>query len=182
MVGVALGDGNLSNPNGRAVRLRVTCDSKYPILLSKIARYIQIVCPDNKVSLVDRKNCVDVSRFSNKWEAILGWKVGSKFSQNVGVPHWIFEKENLAAACLCGLIETDGSIYVDRGYRMVFFTNIIKRLAEDVSNMMRLLDFAPRFYTVRPPMGVRRSDREIYHVRLAKDVQRFLDLVHPLKC
>jgi len=30
IVGLALGDGNLSNPNGRAVRLRITCDKKYP--------------------------------------------------------------------------------------------------------------------------------------------------------
>lgn len=29
IIGVAIGDGNLSNSNGRAVRLRVTCDNKY---------------------------------------------------------------------------------------------------------------------------------------------------------
>lgn len=33
VIGVAIGDGNLSNPNGRAVRLRVTWDTKYPALL-----------------------------------------------------------------------------------------------------------------------------------------------------
>jgi len=36
LIGVALGDGNLSNPNGRAVRLRITCDTKYPALIAKI--------------------------------------------------------------------------------------------------------------------------------------------------
>lgn len=28
VIGIAFGDGNLSNPNGRAVRLRVSCDKK----------------------------------------------------------------------------------------------------------------------------------------------------------
>jgi hypothetical protein len=27
---IALGDGNISNPNGRAFRMRITCDLKYP--------------------------------------------------------------------------------------------------------------------------------------------------------
>ena len=36
VVGVAIGDGNLSNPNGRAVRLRITCDKKYPALIARI--------------------------------------------------------------------------------------------------------------------------------------------------
>ena len=32
VIGLALGDGNLSNPNGKATRLRITCDKKYPFL------------------------------------------------------------------------------------------------------------------------------------------------------
>src|SRR3989338_9217420 len=36
VVGLSLGDGNLSNPNGRAVRLRITCDKKYPNLIQNI--------------------------------------------------------------------------------------------------------------------------------------------------
>jgi len=61
VVGVALGDGNLSNPNGRATRLRITCDAKYPRLARKIAR------------------------------SLLGWRVGhrSKIAQRVTVPSWI---------------------------------------------------------------------------------------------
>ncbi len=36
VIGLAIGDGNLSNPNGRAVRLRITCDTKYPRLVGNI--------------------------------------------------------------------------------------------------------------------------------------------------
>jgi hypothetical protein len=38
IIGVALGDGDLSNPNGRAVRLRITCDKKYPRLIEHVAK------------------------------------------------------------------------------------------------------------------------------------------------
>ena len=36
IIGIALGDGNLSNPNKRAVRLRITCDTGYPGLIENI--------------------------------------------------------------------------------------------------------------------------------------------------
>lgn len=48
VIGLAIGDGNLSNPNGRAVRLRITCDKKYPILLRKIAISLKKYCPKIK--------------------------------------------------------------------------------------------------------------------------------------
>src|SRR3989344_4325096 len=54
VVGIALGDGNLSNPNGRAVRLRITCDKKYPYLIKKIEKALRVVAPQNKVSRIDR--------------------------------------------------------------------------------------------------------------------------------
>jgi len=75
LVGVALGDGNLSNPNGRAVRLRITCDNKYPNIIKNIVKTIKKILPLNKVSLVKRtKNCTDISCYSNQLENLLGWK------------------------------------------------------------------------------------------------------------
>lgn len=62
VIGIAMGDGNLSNPNGRAVRLRVSCDTKYPKIIKNIIHAIQEVMPLNKVSLIHRKeSCVDIS-------------------------------------------------------------------------------------------------------------------------
>ena len=63
VIGVALGDGNLSNPNGRAVRLRITCDKKYPILINKMRAAIQFILPENKVSITrDNPTFLDISR------------------------------------------------------------------------------------------------------------------------
>lgn len=42
IVGVALGDGNLSNPNGRALRLRITCDEKYPGIANEMVHFTNV--------------------------------------------------------------------------------------------------------------------------------------------
>src|SRR3989344_8450436 len=105
VVGIAIGDGNLSNPNGRPVRLRVSCDIAYPLLIQKIISSIQIILPGNKVSIVQRKSgCVDVSCYSNRWPELLGWNVGDKMSQNVGIPQWIRNNKSYSISCLRGLI------------------------------------------------------------------------------
>ncbi len=152
VIGLALGDGNLSNPNGRATRLRITCHTKYSKLIGKITRSLQVLLPDNKVSIVQRsKNCIDISCYSNHWEGILGWHVGmgSKIDQSVSVPAWIKEKDEYKVNCLRGLLETDGAIYVDRGYPMVMFSSAIPQLARDVYDMTLSLNFAPHFYKLR---------------------------------
>ncbi len=75
IIGLAIGDGNLSNSNGKATRLRITCDTKYPLLIQKIINNLKLLLPDNKVSIVERKDaCIDISVFSNHLEKLLGWK------------------------------------------------------------------------------------------------------------
>lgn len=133
VVGVAIGDGNLSNPNGRAVRLRISCDTRYPNLIQEIKRSIKLILPLNRVSLVHRADSyVDISCYSNQWEDLLGWQVGrgSKVKQNVTVPAWIKNDPEFSRLCLRGLIETDGCIYIDRGYKMVNFVTAIPDLAK----------------------------------------------------
>jgi hypothetical protein len=145
VIGVALGDGNLSNPNGRAVRLRITCDKKYPLLISKIEKSLKAVAPLNKVSRINRinDNAIDISCYSNDWENVLGWKArgGSKEIQKVCVPSWILENNEYVQACLTGLFETDGSIYKDRKYLTANFVTEIPSLATCVEKMIISLGY-----------------------------------------
>ncbi len=143
VVGVALGDGNLSNPNGRAVRLRVTCDKKYPYLINKIEKSIQLIAPHNRVGKINRNTALDVYCYSNDWEKVLGWKAkaGPKFKQAVGVPSWVMNNKDLYKACLCGLFETDGSVYKDRKYITVNFVTQITNLASCVEKMIKSLGY-----------------------------------------
>lgn len=186
VVGIAIGDGNLSNPNGRAICLRITCDKKYPLLIKRIFNSLKELLPENKAGITDRKNgeCVDVRISSNHLENLLGWKAanGSKFAQRVSVPKWIKENNEYRISCLKGLIETDGCIYSDRTYSMVNFSTIIPNLANDVYNMINSLGFKSHIYKIkREANKYNFNQKTIYRVRLSKNVPNFLDLVRPKK-
>lgn len=175
VVGVALGDGNLSNPNGRATRLRITCDKKYPLLIERIVKSLQKILPENKVSLIDRESCFDVSCYSNQFEDFLGWKVskGSKEKQNVRVPKWIFKKNLYIKKCLKGLFETDGSIYKDRKYTYANFTTILFDLSEDVVKMTTKLGVQ-----AKRQKSIQYNGKIKYVVRVSKNCAKFIKLIN----
>lgn len=180
IIGLSIGDSNLSNVN-RTTRLRISCDTKYPLLIKRISESLRLLFPQNKVNTIKKRgNCVDVYTYSNHLENLLGWKAknGSKDQQKVSVPDWISEKEVYKINCLRGLIETDGSIYSDRGYKMVIFSTIINRLAEDVFKLIASLGFKSHLYKVPEKKSTHGYK---YQVRLSKNVQEFLDLVKPNK-
>jgi DNA-binding transcriptional regulator WhiA len=175
IIGISLGDGNLSNPNGRATRLRITCDKKYPKLIDYIQENIKIILPDNKVSIVDRQNAIDISCYSNKWENVLGWKAknGSKIQQRIKVPMWIKNDIVYIKECLRGLFQTDGSIYMDRKYIMVNFTSASYTLIKDVKDMMEVNEFNVIIRKV-----VAKNDNIKYVIRVSKDVENFIKKIN----
>ena len=173
-MGVALGDGNLSNPNGRAVRLRVTCDKKYPLIIKNIVKNLKIIFPQNKVSTINKGNAMDISVYSNDLEKILGWKAkdGSKIKQKVGVPSWIKQNNVYRKECLRGLFQTDGSLYDDRGYKMVNFTSVGFTLIKDVEEMMEEIGFK-----IQARKVIDRGKTK-YIVRISKNVKKFIKIVN----
>lgn len=178
IIGIALGDGNLSNPNGRATRLRVTCDTAYPRLITRIRTSIQQLLPENKVSINKHKGrCIYISCYSNHFEKLLGWKAaeGSKISQGVSIPYWIMQCRETMIACLRGLIETDGSIYKDRGYTMINFTSSIESLAEQVRTIIQQLHFQAHMYVAQ------NKKRPKYTVRISKHAEKFIRIVNVYK-
>jgi DNA-binding transcriptional regulator WhiA len=149
VIGIALGDGNLSNPNGRAVRLRITCDSRYKDIIKEIHKALMILFPQNKVALVLRKdNCVDVSVYSNQLTAMMPWEVnkGTKYEQQTHVPSWIFTHKKYARECLRGLILSDGSIYFDIKYLMVNVCTNIEPLANDILELATIVGHEGNLY------------------------------------
>lgn len=168
----------MSNPNGRAVRLRITCDTKYPNIISDIFNSIHKILPTNKVSVIKRaEEYHDISCYSNQWENILGWKAGngSKFQQKVFVPQWIKNNLHYSKQCLKGLIQTDGSIYYDRGYKMVNFVTIIPTLAQDVVEMINNLGFKCHSYMIATKTKTR------YNIRISTNAQKFINKIKLIK-
>lgn len=174
MVGVAIGDGNLSNPNGRAVRLRVTCDKKYPKLIDHIVESLKILFPKNKVSIINREGCVDVYCYSNTLEELLGWKAkgGSKIAQKVSVPIWIKKDIIYTKECLRGLFQTDGSLYKDRGYQMANFTSANETLAQNVVDMLKQIGFET---CARKVVA---KGKTKYVIRISKNTEKFIKIIN----
>lgn len=174
IIGIALGDGNLSNSNGRAVRLRITCDKKYPLLIENIAKNLEIIFTNNKVSIVDRKNAVDISVYSNDLESMLGWKAkgGSKIFQKVNVPIWIKQNSTYQKECLRGLFQTDGSLYFDRGYIMANFTSACFALINDVKKMLKNIGFETK---VRKVID---KGKTKYVIRISKNTKKFIKTIN----
>lgn len=172
IIGVAIGDGNLSNPNDRAVRLRISCDNNYPKLIERIIIAIKKILPLNKVSIIKRKrNCSDISCYSNKWEGFLGWKAkgGSKFKQKISIPVWIKSENKFIIPCLKGLFETDGSVYIDRKYKMANFVTLIPTVAKDVFAMIEKIGFQPNIQKLKTVNG-----KIKYTIRISKNTEKFI--------
>jgi hypothetical protein len=182
IIGLAIGDGTLSNPSGRGVCLRITCDTRYPQLIRKIQSALRMLLPNNRVGWVKKRgNCGYVYCYSNRWPKLLGWEVGqgSKFTQRVTVPLWVLTNREYTINCLRGFIETDGSIYSDRGYPMMMFVTIIEELAENFEYMVHSLGFLPKTYKITRLSNP--NAQTLYHIRLPKNVKEFLQLVQPQK-
>lgn len=145
--------------------------------MSEISLSLQRLLPQNKVSFVRQsKNCIDVACYSNHLEELLGWKAlgGSKHIQNVRVPAWVRQNIFYSIECLRGLIQTDGSIYIDRGYTMVNFVTIIPDLAKDVFDIITKIGFRPRISKV---WEYKKTKHPKYTVRVAKEAERFIRTV-----
>ena len=172
IIGIALGDGNLSNPNKRAVRLRISCDTHYPILIKHIIKSLKLLLPNNKIGIIRRKSsCTDISVYSNFLPKLLDWKwyAGPKDKQNVQVPTWIKTKSKFIKECLRGLLQTDGCIYKDRGYTMISFVNTSTNLAYDVFKMINTLGYRPNMQKFKQENG-----KIKYTIRLSRNALKFI--------
>jgi len=172
IVGLALGDGNLSNPNGRAIRLRITCDVRYEKLNKHIFDSLQKFLPDNKVFVCNKtkRTSVDIVCYSNCLENLLGWKAkgGSKYKQKIKIPDWILANKNFIKECLRGLIQSDGSIYMDRGYKMVNMVSNIESLAKSTITAINYLGY-------KPNIQIHNDLKTVKHtIRISKNVDKFI--------
>ena len=181
ITGIAIGDGNLSNPNGRAIRLRVSCDTQYQNIIEEIRTSLKILLPKNKVSLVKKKGrCVDISCYSKNWGKWLDWKYdkGPKYEQTIKIPDWIKNNPDYSKLCLKGLFQTDGSIYFDREYIMANFVTTIPNLGKTVVEMITKLGFKPKMYTLDVRGNIRHKK---YTVRISKNVEDFIKTINLTK-
>jgi hypothetical protein len=136
---------------------------------------LQAVFPDNKVGIVNRVGCVDISAYSNKLPGLLGWKwdAGPKHMQGVRIPTWVWGNVNYLRICLRGLFQTDGCAYCDRGYVMANFTNVCKSLAQATILGITSLGYKPNLQIFRSS-NTRKMKCRKYVIRISRQAEDFL--------
>ena len=113
ILGLYLGDGYI-NATSRAYRLRITLDEKYPTVIEQCKLALEILLPNNKVSIINKNGCKDVSIYSNKLlELFPQHGLGYKSNRDVGLLEWQLKILD-DISFIRGLMHSDGCRYINK--------------------------------------------------------------------
>lgn len=128
-VGIMLGDGGITKYQV-VISLHSEDDKKYSIFVTRLIKKlfkvpVGVYYDKNSFSLdlvVSRKKlvCFCVER--------LGLKIGNKIKQRMDIPDWIKNNEQYSIACVRGLVDTDGCVFIHR-YKVNGKIYVYKKLA-----------------------------------------------------
>lgn len=151
-IGIMLGDGGLT-PGQICITLNGEADREYILFVCQIGKELFGESP----RIHKHKNDKGVSLYYNGVSLVhylttLGLKIGSKVKQQVGVPDWISSMQEYKIACLRGLMDTDGGVFLHKYkgnnkeyvYKKICFTNRSKPLLMFVSQTLEGLGFTPK--------------------------------------
>lgn len=151
-VGIMLGDGGITS--GQST---ITCNS------IEDQNYIKFVCSLGKKLFGEepkcfkKKDCNAITIYYNgsflvRYFLQIGLKIGNKVKQQVDVPKWIKQVKKYRIACLKGLMDTDGGIFLHKykvngrtyTYRKICFSNRSFPLLRFVFETLKELKFTPK--------------------------------------
>ena len=144
LLGITLGDGNIGS-YPRCNYLRIYCNPRQNQYIEYVGEILRKFFKKRPYRYFRRDAGVVYLEISLKnLEVLLGIKVGSKIRNKSTMPKWIFKKRSHLKACLRGLFDTDGSIYITGGkYKIVNFTSHNPVLLRDIKKSLQLLHFNP---------------------------------------
>jgi len=176
-VGIVLGDGGISQKQIFITLNRVT-DKAYAIFVKNLIKKLFDVRAgvfQNKKYLADD---ISISRVGIVKFLVddVGLKIGNKIRNKVDIPNWIKKDKQLQSACLRGLVDTDGSVfvhkYVSRGkqysYKKISYCSRSPLLLKSASNILKGLKIKHR---------VTKNNFEI-RIESQKDVKKYFDLIN----
>lgn len=118
LLGLYLGDGNISTYPRGVHRLRVFLDRKYPQIVEECRQSIQRTLPENRVQTqLTSYNCYSVSAYSKSWPCLFPQHgPGMKHTRPIFLAKWQQElAETWPDKLLKGLIQSDGCRFVNTG-------------------------------------------------------------------
>ena len=132
-IGILLGDGHLSK-KGVDIALDAKADREYCEYVVKLLTYLFGVVPKTYTN----KNCVHVrlnSILISNFLVSIGLKCGDKIVNQITIPSNIRRDNRLLSACIRGLVDTDGCVFLkQKGYNRaaIEIKNFNNRLLKDV--------------------------------------------------
>lgn len=175
-IGIMLGDGGIHTPWQATISLNWTSDREYAdYIIDQCAKLFAV-----KPSVYKRKyrnNAVIRLSSTNVVEYIikLGLHRGNKLKQGLKIPEWIMQKKSYKIACLRGLVDTDGCIFIhkhkvnNKEYKNVglTFTSYSPEMIIQVAEILAELKIMPHITS---------RQRDVYLYR-ADAVAKYLEVV-----
>ena len=114
LVGILLGDGGIT-PGQVFITLNGEADHDYVNFVIDLENRLF----KEKPKIIKKNNDKAVAIYLNGIQLInylvsIGLKIGNKVKQQVGVPNWIMSSKIYKVACLRGLMDTDGGVFLHR--------------------------------------------------------------------
>lgn len=151
-IGIMLGDGSITHGQCN-ITLNSVADYKYVHFVSQLEKYLF----GEEPKLYKRKDSKALvlyynSRFMIKYLLSIGLRIGNKVKQQVDVPDWIKGNLSYKIACVRGLMDTDGGIFLHKYnvngkeyvYKKICFTNRSIPLLIFVKKTLEELGFTPK--------------------------------------
>lgn len=115
LLGLYLGDGYISK-GLRAHRLRIALDKRYPGIVDEASSLLERCFPENRIDVVSRPGCVNVSVYSSHLPCLLPQHgPGKKHTRTIALELWqarIIEAAPWPFIRAC--IQTDGCAFINR--------------------------------------------------------------------
>lgn len=168
LIGIYMGDGNLGH-YPRCQYLRIYFNPRQKQYIEAVTNLLVKQFGKNPYEKYRRDARVTFLEISLKdMSGYMGFPTGSKIRNKIRIPSWIRISNNYTKACLRGLFDTDGCIYITGGkYRIINYTSHNYSMLEDIYNALKDLGFHP--YN-------RQSSVELGRIA---EVERFFRLIKP---
>ncbi len=151
-VGIMLGDGGITSSQC-TITLNSIADSDYAKFVCDLAYKLF----GEEPKIYKKKDCNAITLYYNgsalvRYFCSIGLKVGNKVKQQVGVPDWVKNSSSYRIACLRGLMDTDGGVFIHKytvngkkyRYKKICFSNRSMPLLFFVKETLSQLGFNPK--------------------------------------
>lgn len=151
LVGILLGDGEITDYQVKVTLNRA--EAEYGEYVAHLMNQLFRVRPSVQSSLWRNTTKVALSSVGVvEYLERIGLKRGHKVRQQVSVPEWVFASRDYIRACVRGLIDTDGTICLDKQdsggrtyhYLLLSFSSHSRPLRDNVERMLTELGFTPK--------------------------------------